>query len=56
MYDGKEFLSVKEFCEYFGFERHAVYRYIIDKKIFAIKIGTKYFIPISKLYDLEYKG
>ena len=36
MYDAKEFLSVKEFCEYFGFERHAIYRYIRDKKIFHI--------------------
>lgn len=56
MPENKEFLTVKEFCKYFDFEKHAIYRYIRDKKIFAIKIGTKYFIPISKLYDLEYKG
>lgn len=54
MYDRKEFLSVKEFCEYFGFEKHAVYRYIRDKKIFAVKIGKRFFIPMSKIYDLEY--
>lgn len=56
MYDEKEFLSVKEFCEYFGFDKHSVYRYIRDKKIFAVKIGKKFFIPMSKIYDLEYKG
>lgn len=41
MLEEKEFLTVKDFCECFGFEKHAVYRYIKDKKIFALKIGKK---------------
>lgn len=52
----KEFLSVSEFCDCFGFNRCTAYRLIREKKIFALKIGGKYFIPMSKLYDLEYKG
>lgn len=52
MFEEKEFLTVPETCDYLGICNKTVYKLIREKKLLAIKVGKKYLVPKSKIFDL----
>ena len=52
----KEYLSTPEFAKFFNISRQYVHRLILQGKIKAIKIGTKWRIPQEEFERVKSEG
>lgn len=52
----KKYLSTPEFAKFFGISRQYVHKLILDGKIKAIKIGTKWRIPREEIERVKQEG